>query len=148
MRVRSPLIFRERRKFHSKNDGSFQWIPLDSYSNYPYCLFKIQRCNSEFAKWHDIYMPEECADEWMQNNAYFKWLGVMNGFIIRHHYSFKTATRLDNSPQSFDVKTVSTVQFRGDIRGESGPRKLASVNRSEMDTWLIWKINKWIMPAW
>ena len=35
---------------------------------------KKQRYSSEFAKWHDIYTPEECADEWRQNNADLKLL--------------------------------------------------------------------------
>ena len=63
-----------------------------------------QLCGSEFAKWHDIYTPEECADEWRQNNADLKLLEnfIMNGFII-FGIRFMTATGLENSPQSFDV---------------------------------------------
>ena len=44
-----------------------------------------QRCNSEFAKWHDIYTPNECADELMQNNADFKWLYHEWFHHVRHH---------------------------------------------------------------
>ena len=46
-----------------------------------------QRCGSEFAKWQDIYTPEECADGWRQNNADLKLLknSVMNGHHVRHH---------------------------------------------------------------
>ena len=64
-----------------------------------------QRCGSEFVKWHDIYTPEECADEWRQNNADLKLLEncVMNAFIM---FGI-TATGLENSPQSLDVYTVS-----------------------------------------
>ena len=42
--------------------------------------------------------PEECADEWRQNNADLKFIifGIM----------FMTATGLENSPQSFGVYTV------------------------------------------
>ena len=65
-----------------------------------------KRCNSEFAKWHDIYMirqrsarTNECKITLILNDC------VMNGFI------------------SF------TVPFRGDVRGVSGLRKLASVSR-------------------
>ena len=68
-----------------------------------------QRCGSEFTKWHDdIYTPEECADEWRQNNADLKLLKnwVMNGFIM-FGIMFMTATGLKNSPQSFDVYTLS-----------------------------------------
>ena len=52
--------------------------------------------------------PEECADEWRQNNADLKLLEncVMNGFII-FGIMFMTATGLENSPQSFGVYTVS-----------------------------------------
>ena len=48
--------------------------------------------------------PEECADEWRQNNADSKLLEncVMNGFII-FGIMFMTATGLENSPQSFGV---------------------------------------------
>ena len=65
-----------------------------------------QRCGSDFAKWH-IFTPEECADGWRQNNADLKLLEncVMNGFFM-FSIKFMTATRLDNSPQSFDVYTV------------------------------------------
>ena len=42
----------------------------------------------------------------------------MNGFIM-FGIMFMTATGMENSPQSFDVNTVS-VSFRGDVRGESG----------------------------
>ena len=67
-----------------------------------------QRCGSEFPKWHNIYTPEECADEWRQNNADLKLLenGVMNGFIM-FGIMFMTATGLENSPQSFDAYTIS-----------------------------------------
>ena len=67
-----------------------------------------QSFGSEFAKLHDIYTPEECADEWRQNNADLKLLEncVMNGFIV-FGILFMTATGLENSPQSFDAYTVS-----------------------------------------
>ena len=75
-----------------------------------------QRCDSELAKWHNIYTPEECADEWRQNNADLKLLEncVMNGFIM-----FMTATGLENSPQSFDVYTVS--QSRSVVTSAENP---------------------------
>ena len=67
-----------------------------------------QRCGSEFAKWYDIYTPEECADDRRQNNADLKLFEncVMNGFIM-FGIMFMTATGLENLPQSFDVYTVS-----------------------------------------
>ena len=57
---------------------------------------------------HAIYTPEECADEWRQNNADLKLLEncVMNGFMI-FGIMFMTATGLENSPQSFGAYTVS-----------------------------------------
>ena len=73
--------------------GAARFVPMGSNQK--------QRCGSKFAKWHDIYRPEKCADEWRQNNADIKYC-VMNGFIM-----FMTATALENSPQSFDVCTVS-----------------------------------------
>ena len=80
--------------------GAAPFIPMRSNQK--------QRCGSELAKWHDIYTLEECADEWRQNNADLKLLEncVMNGFIV-FGIMFMTATGLDNSPQSFDVYTVS-----------------------------------------
>ena len=106
---------------------------------------KEQRCNSELVEWHDIYIPEKCADEWMQNNADFKWLCHEWFHHVRHHIhgchsigSFAIIIwRLNNF----------TVSFHGDVRGESGVRKLTSVNRkldSVIYTWLIFKK----MPAW
>ena len=85
-----------------------------------------QRCGSEFAKWHDIYTPDEYADEWRQSNTDLKLLCREWFHRVRHHVhdghctgEFATVIwRLD----SF------TVLFHGDVRGESGLRKLASVN--------------------
>ena len=104
-----------------------------------------QRCGSEFAKWHDIYTPEECADEWRQNNADSKSLEncVMNGFLFG--IVFMTATGLENSPQSFDVYTVS--QSRGDVRGDSDPRELASVN-CRTPQWARGQFTRTIIPDW
>ena len=66
-----------------------------------------QRCGSEFAKWHDIYTPEECADEWRQNNADLKLLeNCVTKCFIMFGIMFMTATGPENSPQSFDVYTV------------------------------------------
>ena len=48
-----------------------RWVPL-GWSRWG--ATKHQHCNFEYAKWHDIYTQEECADEWMQNNTDFKWL--------------------------------------------------------------------------
>ena len=71
-----------------------------------------------WAKWHDIYTPQECAEEWKQNNSDLKLLEncVMNGFIM-FGIMFMTATRLENSPQSFDVYTVS--QSRSVVTSEA-----------------------------
>ena len=81
---------------------------------------QTQRCGSEVSKWHDIYTPEECADEWRQNNADLKILQncVMNGLIM-FGIMFMTATGLENSPQSFDVYTVS--QARSVVTSADNP---------------------------
>ena len=60
---------------------------------------KKQHCNSELAKWHDIHAPEECAGEWMQNNAGFKELCNERLHLVRHH---------GNPAQSFNVSTVQS----------------------------------------
>ena len=64
--------------------GAAPFIPMGSNQK--------QLCGSEFAKWHDIYTPEECGDEWRQDNADLRLLEncVMNGFAgwlhhVRHH---------------------------------------------------------------
>ena len=99
------------------------------------------RCGSEVSKWQ---YTKECADEWWQNNADLKLLKncVMNGFIV-FGIMFMTSTGLENSPQSFDVYTVSqsrsvvTSADNPSILGgwgpitmgtPKGPRELASVN--------------------
>ena len=79
-----------------------------------------QRCGSGFTKKHDIYTPEECAEEWRQNNADLKSLEncVMNGFII-FGIMFMTANGPENSPQSFGVYTVS--QSRSVVTSAENP---------------------------
>ena len=86
-----------------------------------------QRCGSEFIKWHDIYTPEECADEWRQNNADLKllcheWFHYFWHHVHDGHCIGEFATVL----WCLDSFTVS---IRGDDRGESVLRKFASVNR-------------------
>ena len=61
----------------------------------------------------------KAKQRWLENCA-------MNGFIM-FDIMFMTATGLENSPHSFHAYTVSQ-SFSGDIRGESGPTELASVN--------------------
>ena len=79
-----------------------------------------QRRNSEFAKWHDTFTPVECADEWMQNNADFKWLcHEWLHHDVHDSHSVTMVWRVD----SF------TVSFPGDVCRESGLTELASVNR-------------------
>ena len=60
-----------------------------------------QCCGFDFTKWHDIYIPEECADEWRQNTLILSHC-FMNG-VIMFGIMFKAATALESSPQSFDV---------------------------------------------
>ena len=92
--------------------GAAPFIPMGSNQK--------QRCGSEFAKWYDVYTPEECADEWRKNNANLKLLEncVVNGFIM-FGIMFMTATGLENSPQSFDVYTVS--QSRSVVTSTENP---------------------------
>ena len=73
------------------------WVSLD-WS--PWGAAK-KRCSSELVKWHNIYTPEECADEWRQKKLIESYC-VMNVFII-FGIMFVTASALENSPQSFDV---------------------------------------------
>ena len=102
---------------------------------------------SEFAKWHDIYTPKECADKRRQNNADLKLLEncVMNGFIM-FGIMFMTATGLENSPVIWRLHCF-TVSFRGDVRGESGPRELASVNRRTSQS-ARGQFTRIIIPDW
>ena len=103
------------------------WIPLGWSPNGG--ASKKQRCDSQFVKWHDINTSEECADEWMLNNADFNWLCHEWFHHARHHvhddhsigYLATIFWRLD----SF------IVSFRGVVRGESGLRKLASDNEAD-----------------
>ena len=89
-----------------------------------------------------IYTPEECADEWRQNNADLKLLEncVINGFIMFDIMSM-TATGLENSPQSFDVYTVS--QSRSVVTPAENPAPKNSpwsqLENSAMGTWPIYK---------
>ena len=67
----------------------------------------------------------------------------MNGFIM-----FMTAIGLQNSPQSFDVYTVSQSRsVRGDVRGESGPRELTSVNW-RTPQWARGQFTRIVIPDW
>ena len=67
-----------------------------------------------------LYTPDECTDEWRQNNADLKLLEncLMNGFII-FGIMFMTATGLENSPQSFGAYTVS--QSRSVVTSAENP---------------------------
>ena len=76
-----------------------------------------QRCGSEFAKWHDIYTPEECADEWRPNNADLKLPENCHEWFHDGHWTGEFATVIWRL-HSF------TVSFRGDVLGEYGPKEL------------------------
>ena len=67
-----------------------------------------------------IYTPDECTDEWRQNNVDLELLEncLMNGFII-FGIMFMTATGLENSPQSFGAYTVS--QSRSVVTSAENP---------------------------
>ena len=118
------LTFRRLPKIFSRHLCITKTVLMRISSLIPMGSIETQRCNSEFAKWHDVYTPEECADELMQKNADFtclyvytpeecadEWMRktlsllndyVMNGFIMSGTV-FITDTPLDNSTQSFGV---------------------------------------------
>ena len=99
---------------------------------------KHQHCNSECAKWHDIYTP---ADEWMQNNADFKWLCHEWFHHVPEGHSIGQLTTISWRLDSF------TVSFHGDARGESGLRELASFNRrTQLGNGHVADLE--IMPGW
>ena len=83
-------------------------------------LIQKQRCDMKS-------IPDEGTDEWRQNITELLENCVMNGFIM-FGIMFMTATGLENSPQSLDVYTVSQSRSMVTVRGESGPRELASVS--------------------
>ena len=104
-----------------------------------------QRCGSGSAKWHDIYTPEDCADEWRQNNADFKLLCHEWFHHVRHHVHDGLCTgKFATVIWHLDSFTVS---FCGNARGESGLRELASVNHRTTQ-WVRGRFTKTIMPAW
>ena len=91
--------------------------------------------------------PEECADEWRQNNADLKLLEncAMNSFIM-FGIMFMTATGLENSPVIWRLHCF-TVSFRGDVHGEFGPRELASVSW-RTPQWARGQFTRTIIPDW
>ena len=99
----------------------------------------------EFAKWHEIYTPEECANEWRQNNTDFKLLRHEWFQHVWHHVH-------DGGHCTGEFTTVIwrlesfTVSFRADICGESGLRELTSINR-RTPQWARGRFTKTIMPA-
>ena len=99
-----------------------------------------QCCGSEFTKWHDIYTPEECADEFRQNNADLLENCVTDSFIM-----FMTATGLENFATVIWRLHCFKVSFHGDVRGESDPRELASVNWRTLQ-WARGQFTRIIIP--
>ena len=87
---------------------------------------------------------EERASEWSQNNADFKLLCRECFHHIRHHVHESHCTgefaKVVWRQDSF------TVSFRGDVRGESGLKELASVNPKTSQWTRIW-FTKTVMPA-
>ena len=106
-----------------------------------------QRCGSEFTKWHDIYTPEECVDEWRQNNVDLKLLEncVIYGFIM-FGIMLMTATGLANSPVIWRLHCF-TVSLHGDVCGDYDPRELASVNWKTLQ-WACGQFTRTIIPDW
>ena len=82
-------------------------------------------------KWHDIYTPEESTDEWRQNNTDLKLFEncVMNGLLFG--IMLMTATGLENSPESFDVYTVSqshsVVTYAENPAPENSPQSIGEL---------------------
>ena len=101
-----------------------RWEPLGS-SRWP-GQQQNQRCGSKFVKLHDFYTPEECVDEWRQNNADLKLLCHECFHHVQHHvhdsHCIGEFTTVIWCLDSF------TVLFRSYDCGESGLRELASVN--------------------
>ena len=115
------------------NCHPLRWAPL-RWSQWE--ATKKHCCNSEFTKWHDIHTPKEYAGERMQNNADFKWLCHEWFHHVRHHvYDGHSIGELDTIV--WRLTTIVwrlnsfTVSFPFDVRGESGLREFASVNRRE-----------------
>ena len=106
---------------------------------------KKQCCGSEFAKWHDSYTPEECAGKWRQNNADLKLLCHEWFHHVRHHVHYGLCT--GEFATVIWRLNISTASFRGDVRGESGLRKFASVNR-RTPQWARGRFTRTTMPAW
>ena len=74
------------------------------------------------------YTQEKRVDEWMQITADFKYC-VMNYFIVSG-IPFMMATHSIRELSTFFRRLdCFSVSFPGDVREESGPRELVSVNR-------------------
>ena len=58
-----PLCIRRTEKLPNCQTSLYMWVPL-GWSRRG--ATKQKHCKFEYAKWHDIYIPNECADEWMQ----------------------------------------------------------------------------------
>ena len=110
--------------------------------------FQKQRRGSELVKWHEIYTPEECADEWRQNNVDLKLLEncVMNGFIMCG-IMFMTDWRIRHSHLTSTLFHSLVPWWRPHIRGESGPRELVSVNW-RTPQWARDQFTRTITPDW
>ena len=124
-----------------------RWVLLQAFI--PMGSNQKQRSGSVVAKWHDIYTPEECADELRQNNADLKLLEncVMNGLII-FGIMFMTATGLENSPHSFDVYTVS--QSRSVVTSAENPAPDNSPQSiGELCNWHVANLQElYYIPDW
>ena len=93
------------------NCQTTRWLPI-GWSRWG--STKHQYCNSEFAKWHDIYTPGECADEWRQNKS--------------NHY---TSRQTVSQPRPMVTSAENSAT-------ENSPQLVGELD-SVMDTWLILK---------
>ena len=65
-------IFRVPIQFENKEVAQLSSDKVGPARLIPMGRNKKQRCNSEFAKRHDIYTPEKCVNEWIQNTLQWR----------------------------------------------------------------------------
>ena len=80
-----PSGFCAARQSETRKVAQLSNAVVDAPRLIPMGSIQKQRCKFEFTKWHDIYIPEEYADELMQNNADFKWLCHEWFHHVRHY---------------------------------------------------------------
>ena len=103
-----------------------------------------QRCGSEFAKWY-LYTRGVCGrikakQRWFKvtRELYHEWFHHVRHHVHDGHWKFSTVIwRLH----------CFIVSFPGYVRGESGPKELASVNW-RTPQWARGQFTRTILPDW